>query len=268
MNHRERFLAALQGERIDRVPVYPQLDFWYRARQARGDWPPGLEAKSLDQIQLDLGMGLTKGAGVARAVYREPVRYEMRRDGPDEIEVWETPRGSLRRVRRHEASHDEIGMVPHLVEYPIKTLDDYVTYIEAMNHLEFVPDPGYERFKAADAAVGGDGIVMVGLSKCPAHDMMMKWVGYSHFYLHQADDPDLVEEAMAAANRAHQRRCEIVADSPCQVVMHGGNYSTSITPPWVFRRYFLPYFQRFNALMHQAGKRVVSHTDGDMTGLL
>ena len=147
MDHRERFLAVLCGEASDRIPVYPQLDFWYRARKARDDWPDGLAGRSQDDIQLALGMGLTKGAPVARPVYREPVSYRTWRDGLDEIEVWETPRGTLRRVRRHEATHDEIGMVPHLAEYPIKCLDDYAIYIEAMNHLEFVRDPGYLRFR-------------------------------------------------------------------------------------------------------------------------
>jgi hypothetical protein len=223
---------------------------------------------SCDEIQLALGMGLTKGASVATAVYRQPVVYRKWRDGPDEIEVWETSKGSLRRVRRHKATHDEIGMVPHLTEYPIKTLGDYHAYIEAMDHLEFVPDPGYERFRAVDAQVGGNGITMVGLSKCPAHDMMLKWVGYHNFYYHLADEPSLVEAAIESANRANRPLWKFVAASPCYVVMHGGNYSSSITPPSIFRRFFLPYLRALNDLMHEAGKLVVCHTDGDMTGLL
>ena len=212
-------------------------------------------------------MGLTKGASVAKATYRDPVRYELRREGQDEIETWETPTGSLRRIRRHEVAHDEIGMNPHFVEYPIKTLDDYHIYAEAMNHLQFAADPGYARFRQMDERLGGDGIVTVGLSKCPAHDMMLKWVGYQNFFYHLADDPALVQEAVDAANRAHRALWKIVASSPCQVVMHGGNYTSRMTSPRIFQQFFLPYFQAFNSLMHDAGKLVVAQTDGDMTGL-
>jgi hypothetical protein len=261
-------MSVLRGQTPDRIPVFANLDFWYRARRALGDWPSGLAGKSLDEIQLDLGMGLTKGASVARRSYRPPVRYQMRREGADEIETWTTPRGTLRRVRRHRPDHAQIGVVPHLVEYPIKTTDDYRTFIEVVEHLDFEADPGFRRYRSTDAALGSDGVVTVGLSKSPAHDMMMKWVGYTNAYYHLADAPDLFEAAAQAANRAYRPLWEILADSPCRVIMHGGNYSTHITPPSIFARFFLPYFQAFNERMHQAGKFVVCHTDGDMRGLL
>lgn len=257
----------MSGEATDRVPVFPNLDFWYRARQLQGDWPPGLAGRSLDEIVLSLGMGLAKFTGVFRPRFRPPTGYGSFERGAASIEEWTTSQGTLRRVRTHEARQKALGMNPHPTEYPIKSEADYPAFIELMEHLEFDADPGFSRFRELDRRLGENGVPMVGLSKSPAHDLMMKWIGYENAYVHMVEHPELFGAAIEAANRAHRRCWPIVADSPCRIIMHCGNFS-AMTPPPLFHRYLMPYLKAFNDTMHAAGKLVISHTDGDMSGLL
>ncbi len=267
MTHRERFYAVLAGERPDHVPVFPNLDFWRRARRLNGDWPPGTAGMTEDDMLLSLGMGLIKGAAVYQMRWRPPASYDKCDDGRGVIEEWTLPGGSLRRVRRRDEHQRKLGMQARIEQYPIRTPEDLELFIELMNFIEFDADPGYARFRAVDRALGENGVAVVGLSKSPAHDMMMKWTGYENAYIHMAENPVLFDEAIHAAGRAYRRAWDIVADSPCRIVQHGGNYS-AMTPPPIFRRWLLPYLKEFNRRMHSAGKWVLAHTDGDMTGLL
>ncbi len=269
MSHRERFMAVMNGETPDRIPVCTSLDFWYRARQVLQDGPPEIAGRSHDEVCLDLDIGLFKFCRLWEAHFRPPVHFKKWRDGTDAIEEWQAPSGTLRRVRRHNnTEHDAFGMQANIEEYPIRSLNDYRVFIEIMQHLEFKPDPDFQRFHETDTRLGPNGVPGTCLSKAPVHDMMMKWVGYENAYYHLADDPDLVEEAMAATTQAHRPQWDIVASSPAEIIMFDGNYTSAMTPPPTFERFFLPALKEFNHLMHQAGKKVISHTDGDMTGLL
>jgi hypothetical protein len=267
VTHRERFRAALSGEPIDHVPTVCRLDLWYRARQLDGRWPRGAAGKSLERLQLDLGMGLSCRAGkVYQIRYHEPVRYERATVGDELRERWDTPRGSLQRISKWGPGEAALGMAPHITEYPIRGADDYALFELVMRHTEFVPD--YESFIAYDRAVGDDGLPMVILGPDPAHWLMLCWTGYEAAYYQIADDAGPFEAAVAAAQEAYQTMWPIVAGSPCELVMHGVNFDSSTTPPSVFRRWFLPYLSEFNRVMHQAAKRTAFHADGDMTQLL
>ncbi|WP_428936954.1 uroporphyrinogen decarboxylase family protein [Fontivita pretiosa] len=267
MTHRQRFRAALRGQPIDHWPAVCRLDLWYRARQLDGRWPASVAGKSLQQLQLDLGMGLSsRAATVYQLRYRPPVRYDRTVAGDELRERWETPAGSLQRISKWAAGEAALGMAPHIVQYPIRTRDDYRIFHRIVQSLEFIPQ--YDAFAAYDRAVGENGLPMVILGPDPAHWIMLCWTGYEGAYYQIADDPTVFEEAVDAAQQAYRAMWPIVADSACELVMHGVNYDSAATPPDIFRRYFLPYLEQFNRTMHGSGKWTALHADGDMSRLL
>lgn len=267
MTHRERFECVLAGETPDQVPVFANLDFWYRARQLDNDWPQGMAGRSLQAIMLDLGIGLTAGTCPFRVRFRPPVEFACSKQGLESVEEWRLPQGTLRRVRISEPRQQALGMNSHLRDYPVTSAPELKLFIELMRHVRFEADTGFQNYFAAERAIGDNGVVIIGLGKSPAHDMIMKWTGYENAYIFMAEEPDLFAEAIEAATTAFRPAWEIVADSPCPIVRHGGNYS-AMTPPPVFERFLLPGLKAFNRVMHEAGKKVLAHTDGDMTGLL
>ncbi|MCD6221665.1 hypothetical protein J7K25_05865 [bacterium] len=267
MTHRERLKTVLQWQIPDRIPISCRLDIWYRAKQVNHDLPPEVADKSLDQLQLDLGMALqARNARVFTTRYRAPVSYKRYREGAKIYEIWETSKGTLRRISQYGLNDERLGLRPHIVEYPIKSPEDYRVYKEIVSHLEYIRD--YESYWNCDRTVGDNGIPIVILGPCPAHDLMINWVGYKDVFFHITDKPDIFADAVATGDRAFQRMWDIVADSPCEIVMHGVNFDSPLTPPSIFKQFFLPYLREFNQRMHEAGKWVAFHADGDMSALL
>ena len=257
----------LRGKPVDRVPVVCRIDLWHRARLAADTLPATLRGKTLEQIQLEQGMAVSaRKAYVFQSRFSGGVLFHRERRGDEIVETWRTARGRLQRVSRYGPGDEARGIVPRIVRYPVQSPDDYAAYGCLMQRLLFEPD--YEAYRQYDRATGEDGLPLVILGAIPVHDMMIKWVGYEQFFYHLADWPDAVEEAVETAHAAHRKMWDLVAGSPCELVMHGVNFNSQVTSPPLFRAYFLPYLQSFNRLMHQAGKRTAFHGDGDQSLLL
>jgi hypothetical protein len=61
---------------------------------------------------------------------------------------------------------------------------------------------------------------------------------------------------------------QVVADSPAEVILLGGNYDDSITYPAFFRQYILPALKEYAERLHQRGKFLLTHTDGENRKLM
>jgi hypothetical protein len=203
---------------------------------------------------------------VFRMYYRDPVRHVRWCEQNELYDEWRTSTGALRMTRRFGKHDRERGMQPMICEFPIKTLDDYVIYEEVMSHRVY--EPTYDGYRAYDAGLGDLGLPLVILHEIPVHDLMLNWVGYQNCYLHLADAPEVVERAIASANEKYREMWEVVANAPCELVMHGIHFDTSITPVPVFEKYFLPYLKAFNERMHQEGKWTAFHGDSNLSQLL
>ena len=82
------------------------------------------------------------------------------------------------------------------------------------------------------------------------------------------DYPATCEEYFEALNTQQERLIEVINASPIQIINFGDNIHARTTPPAWFRKYILPVYQRRCALLHQAGKFVHAHWDGDCGPLL
>ena len=267
MTHRERFEAVLAGQRPDRIPAVFRLDYWYRAHAAAGDLPAELNGMTLEQMEDFLGLGRSsREAVVFRTRLRPPAECVERREGGDLITEWRTPGRTLRKVWRYGPGDEQAGLRPTIVEHPIRSIDDYAAFEFIMRQTEHTAD--YDAYRRYDAAVGPAGLPMVRIGQTPFHHLLLEWTGYERGYVDLHERPDVVLQAVRAATETFRRLWPIVAESPAKLLLHGVNFDRAMTPPPVFREHFLPYLREFNQQMHQAGKVVACHADGNSTGLL
>lgn len=267
MSVQEDFLAVLEGRKPRHLPVVCRLDLWHRAAVQRGSLPAAVRQLSLDELQLHLGMGVSarQGCSVLRQ-FRPPVTYRREQHELELREWWDTPIGSLHRRSMWTAEDAALGMAPRIERYPVQTPEDYARFEQVMAHVQFTSHQ--VAAQAYVQQIGARGVCMDMLGANPAHELMLLWVGYERFYLDMVDYPEVVEQAIAAAEQAYERMWPLAAASPFPLVLHGVNFDSATTPPPLFRRCFLPYLQRFNRAMHAAGKRTVFHGDGDQSQLL
>ena len=61
---------------------------------------------------------------------------------------------------------------------------------------------------------------------------------------------------------------QIAAETSAEVVLLGGNYDDSVTPPRFFEKYILPPLREYAEALHARGKYLMTHTDGENRRLM
>ena len=267
INWRKHLKQVIAGEPSEFIPTACRLDKWYKARLYEGNLPAELDGMTIEQMEAHLGFAQSARSGrVFDSVLKPPVERIESRQGDQLITQWRTPAGTVRMVQQLTASDEAAGLAPTIIEHPIKELQDYAVYESVISHTEFVPT--YDQYHNYDQQTGDSGFPLVVIGPIPFHDLLIRWVGYEQAYLHLYDQPDVVLKTVAVANDHYRGMWQIVAESPAELVMYGVNFDSQMTSPAVFREHFLPYLSAFNRLMHDSGKKVAFHGDGDMRDLL
>jgi uroporphyrinogen-III decarboxylase len=152
------------------------------------------------------------------------------------------------------------------VEHLIKGPDDYPVLEYLIEHTEYVPT--FEDFEQYDREIGSDGLPLVAVGECPMNHIMREFVGYNRIFFDLEDYPNQVASLLSVMEDKQREMWKIAAASPATLFLYGRHFDSQMTPPPLFRKYFLPHFQEFNRLMHRHGKYVAFHSDADTSLLL
>ena len=268
MNNRERLLAILSGKPPDRIPWIPRLLIWYTAHKRAGTLPGRYGGWSLREIERDLELGTPARDGQIFRTELRDVEVRQRWLSPSELVTeYVTPVGMVSTFFRGSDLSRETGLGDFQAEFMLKGRQDYAVVEYIVEHTGYIP--AYEDYAAYEQEVGEDGYPMVQCGDCPFHHWMRALVGYNNAYYHLSDYPDEVERLLAVME---QRDREIVwklmADSPAGLILHGVHLSSQMTPPRIFDRYILPYYEDLSALLRSRGKVLALHADNDTRQIL
>ncbi len=292
MTDRERMLAAIRGEIPDRVPFVPRLEFWHRAHCRDNTMPADLEGLTLMEIADRLGVGyysvipdftrqveeldmLDYGLGIFRlpSLLFEPVLHDVERKvvrrGRETVVEYHTPKGSIRTATVMTDEMLAAGVsVPWRTQYPIEKLEDFAVIGHIYSHLELVPR--LERYEEQKQETGDRGIVVAWLSgsACPIHHIMRELMPVEQFFYALNDYPDKVFQLAEEMEPHYHQLHEIGAASGAEVVYLGGNYDDAITYPPFFREHILPPLRGYAEELHDKGKYLLTHTDGENRRLI
>jgi hypothetical protein len=291
MSIRERLLAVLNGRRPDRLPFLDRLESWHATHRRAGTLPTRFAGLSLSGIHRAVGMGqqrfvvpyalrlrgvevISTFNGEPSARESEPVIFEFPgmwdlvpadRPGITETEL-RTPVGRLRLSQELLAEGVAHGTAPYLKQHLIKEAADYVTAGWIIEHAEFVPC--HERVAAEEAAIAGDGYVVPLLHRIPFQQVLLEYLGEAPLFYALHDDRPAVERLLSVLDEQLREMLACLADFPGAYVEFPDNLHGAMTNPKLFQRYCLEAYQRYTDSLHRQGKRVGSHTDGDVGSLL
>jgi hypothetical protein len=292
MTHRERMLAVLKQEDTDRVPWVPRLDLWYNAHRRAGTLPDRYRDATLMQICEDLDFGyhavvpnlkdlrdpadeLHRALGVYnlwtmpyRTVF-EGVRTTAVYEGDETAVIYDTPGGRLTTRVLYDEGMRRAGItITHISEYAIKQPADYRTVAYLFDHARV--EPNYGGYSEFSDYVGEQGLAVafVNIAGSPVHLLQRELMPFEMFFTELYDHPEELFECAVAIGRYFERVFRVVADSPAEVVLFGANYDATVTYPPLFRDHILPWLRRFADILHDRGKFLLTHTDGENRGLL
>jgi uroporphyrinogen-III decarboxylase len=268
MTHRDRALAAMRGEPVDRMPFIARMDLWYGFHHNRGTLPHPYEHAGLWDIQRDLGVGIF-GFGVWDVSFYKLTHYlevVKSSDGGTTTTEYRTPYGTLTCRDRMAEELAEAAGAGARIEFPFKSSADYDALMYLIEHT--MVQENFEEYGRFVDSIGGDGLALPFSGHLPAHQLMLQFMGYERFYYELFENEDRVEELVDTLTDKQHDILALAVKCPVQAIEVGGNYDEQMTPPPIFDRFFAPFYYKARKLLSLAGKVLVVHGDGEMKVLL
>ena len=267
MNNRERLTAILDRRPPDRIPWIPRLLLWYNARALTHTMPPQWEGLTLRELEHALDVGTPARDGHIMTTVRDGVEVLTRQEGGKHITEYHTPLGMVRTVMHYSEDLDAQGLPGRVEEYPLKGPADYRVWEWVVQHTRWAP--AYEDYAAYDAETGADGLPMVTVGDVPIHEFTLDLAGYDDAFFQLADHPREIEHLLGVMTEVQRERLwPVILDSPARLLLHGVHLSSQFTPPPIFKKYVLPYYQEFMPLVQARGKAVAMHADNDTSQIM
>jgi len=262
-------LGVFNGTHTGPAPVSVRLDLWHADVVSRGenDLPQAVRGMCAPEVEDYLGF-----ARAAR--YRANVRlafadaeFRVTGDSERQLEEYCLPGGTLVRETRRSADMVRQGLGGHITRYPVQSPADLRVLLDCVGRAKVALELG--EYRQFDVATGDAGLPLLVAGPCPAHTIMLRFTGYEQFYYLLADCRSEVEKLCSALDKVFRRDLwPALQTSGAAIILHGAHFSSQMTPPPLFDRFFLPYFTDFNAAMHEARIRVLWHADAEMGDLL
>ena len=271
MTLRERILAVYRGETPDTVPYMLDLSHWfYESRKLPWDLSLAYEEPEYALIdchrQLGAGFYMPNLGSFFEASFEDGVRAETeKRQVGDTPEIaWRlgTSRGTIERAR----IWDERTYAWGVSRWGIRDENDLRVFAEAMSQRRFAPR--WDRYRLWLDYVGDTGVVYLTPGYSAMGHLLNYWMGIERTMYAVADWPELIQEVVDAVNGNNLDLIDLLCESPAEIIMMGDNFSSDIQPPHFFEQWSKPYYSEAIQRLHQAGKRVAVHIDGQLHGAL
>ena len=284
--------ALLQGRKTNRIPFISRMDFWHRGLAYQDQLPAIYRGKSLSEIHRTIGFGQEDWLAPCAFKYRnlELISY---REGQEILHVFEpeisffpdlwgllpadrpgettteliTPAGKL--VYKHcllEESLRAGTTRPQLIERPVRSLEDFTIYSSILEHTEFVPR--FEEFHQREQELSGMGYLVPTLNRVPFQSLLIDVLGELPLFYALHDTPALVERLLEAVNQQIVEMLEHLDGLDVPYVEFIDNLEGAMTNPRLFQKYLIPGYQRYAEILHRQGKKLGSHTDGNLKPLV
>lgn len=247
MNFLERINAILHNEIPDRVPFAP-----YDNLIPRGSFERELRNR---------GMGFCNRISTIGASMPN-VTVEQRVDGDTNLTIYHTPEGDVHTRsksglgRINDAQVVELeGMIKDVSDYDpvIFMLEDTVFHVDNSVYYDTVRDLGTDgivRDYALDYEAAPYGATRRYFGEINSLD---RWV------FAQMDYPDHFAALLEAQTRRDERRLALMADSPAEFL--GLGWLEGIWGPAQFKKYELPFYQKWVSYLQSRGKICALHCD-------
>jgi hypothetical protein len=291
---RDRVTAILQSKQPDRPPFIDRMEIWYKSKCQDGTLPAKFKGMSLNEIHRDVGIGRQKftapyafklgGVEVVytfenEIIYREfepvteyfPAQWAPERVARDKagttIIEYVAPAGKL--SLKWEVAESMIamsGIEPYLTEHLIKEEGDYRTAETIIEHTEIVPQ--FNKIKADEDDLGENGFVVPCLHRIPFQQALFEYLGEIPLFTALYDMPQRLDRLIHILDQQLMEILHCLKDLESIYVEFGDNLDGMMTNPKLFEKYSLPYYQKYADRLHRQGKKVGSHTDGNIKPLL
>jgi hypothetical protein len=290
----DRVTAVLQGHTPDCHPFIDRMELWYESRRLDKNYPETYTGMSLNEIYKAVGMGRQKfTTPYALKLHDVEVVYIFEneiifRESEPVLEsfpaLWAPPQVSRDKAGstiieyitpvgkvhlKYDVAESSIafgGIEPYLTEHLIKEDADYRTAEYIIKHTEVVPQ--FNNIIEDEQVLGDNGFVVPFLHRIPFQQALLEYLGEIPLFTALYENPQRLDRLIALLDEQLTEILHHLSDLPSIYVEFGDNLDGMMTNPKLFKKYNLPYYQKYADILHGQGKKVGSHTDGNLRPLL
>ncbi len=178
-----------------------------------------------------------------------------------EIHRIETPVGI---VTQHKATDPSYGS-KWIRKYYIENREDYKT-------VQYIVENTVFRSRANNTAqskrdLGDDGVILSRIDRSPYQKMLLELVKPEKFLIDLYIDPEPGIELMEVIGNRVFEQFSMALESDADVMWLTDNVTSDMTPPDVFAKYCMPFYEKCYSACRETGKPVLIHLDGRLSAL-
>jgi hypothetical protein len=266
LNLTEFNLDVVFGRSKGLILWQPRILAWFTDRRFRNE-PLPERYREMSEAEIYRDLGCSNRIYQYNHCYRreEDPSVSRRAESPDamrRLEVVETPVGNLTAVFRKSQNNWFEIQEKHWIE----THEEMKVATWILDHSTWAWDQ--ERFDSVHAEWGDLGAPCMYMPRVNVENLYLDTMGVEKGIFAILEWGGVVDDYFRALHENQMRMIEVINGSPIRLVCFGDNLHCATLPPKFYERYVQPaYFDRCIKL-HEAGKFVYSHWDGDTKTLL
>lgn len=263
MSGKERILAALRRQEVDRVPCVP-LVVSYSQGAFRDDEPqliPDImRAANLDIWHQFMGDKIFSFIPMPDAGIERFTKF----DRGEQINGYNTPVGTIYERVRSGIANSLNPQAKHMLE----TVEDLKVYYYIREHsFPWVVDTS-ENYNWEMSKIGDDGIIVhMANDMSPFKNFIELLAGVENTYYMMDDDPDLFDATMNLMHEQNKQGYRMMLEqSPqCEVFGSSENISWTTMSPALYEEYTLNQLNDYADIIHEYGKIAAFHMCGKLS---
>lgn len=114
---------------------------------------------------------------------------------------------------------------------------------------------------------GDDCVLWAWVDGTPIQKILIELAGYRRLVVDLYRNPELVDELYDALTDRLEMMCEIVSESPLELVWCADNVNGIVLGSRVFEKYYIPIYRRMASILRDGGKTLMVHMDGKLNCL-
>lgn len=266
MKPNQRVQAVYQGRIPDQVPLMLDLSHWYKRNMNTGFNLAGYTKVEQGLVDLHKQVGavayVEMGGFYTLATEDPDVNVETGTDNGVFTTRIDTPLGSLHEERVFNPGSYSYGIRKHLIE----STDDFPVIEFLMARLQCAPN--WERFHAWADALGDLAYPYAQLPYSGSGYLISRNMGVEKTIFAVLDEPDKVGRLVDAVNACNLRVLDTILDGPFETLIISDNYDSNVQTRDFFDRYVRDYYTEVARRLHQRGKYLAVHVDGESRHVL
>lgn len=264
---RQLHLKVAKGKANGQIIWQPRIGCWFDERRfANIPFPEKYHNMELPDIYRSLHCSARPyqdyNKSLIRVEHNSVKRLEKQLNSMDLLVETVTPFGSLTEIFRTKPGISR----PERYKRRICTPEDLkvAQWLEENSTWRFDED----EFKEADAVWGDLCAPTIYMPRINIQALFIDDMGIEEAVYALDDYEEEVCGYLKARDENHMRLIEVLNQSPIDIINFGDNVHCATLSPSLFEEFVLPAYLQRTAKLHQAGKFVSAHWDGDTKALL